>query len=134
MMSRFGDWKPDISSWRTFDAPHLRSDNDLLTLKGNVERELQTHEYPAMLDKHALVMKEIDRRQEQAAGILPSQLRQRAVIALERIAAELESSAYDRAHIAHELSSISESLDESAKSDGEISRLLSDIRDKFVDE
>ena len=71
---------------------------------------------------------------KQAAGILPSQLQQRAVMALERIANAVESGNYDRGEIARELSSISGSLYSSSESDDTISRLLSDIRDKLVDE
>ena len=130
-MTRFGSWKPNVSSWRTFDALHLRSDSELESLQSKVERELRQHEYPAMLEKHTLVMKEIEKRQKQATGTLPSQLQQRAVIALERMAKVVESGNYDRSEIARELSLIGRSLCGTAESHDTIEQLLGEIRDKL---
>lgn len=143
-------WTPNMKSWRTFDALELRSDGDLETLERKVRSELKYNEYPAMIKKLRIVLAEKERRDDEHAGRSPSQLRERAVRALERIAAHLEkidSSSTDAAlgeiatalgHL-ESLHDVSDALNDmsvvldSLESLGDVSGSVDEIRDVLLE-
>ena len=149
-------WQPDIHSWRTFDALDRRSDEELRKLQETLERELRSNETPAYLEKSEMVKTELVRRSDERAGRSPAQLRARAVVALERIAKEIEEIRRklpkDRSedllnelqqirgaldgleHIANEITEVGEKLPEDRSEDllNELQRISSTLDERRV--